>query len=226
MSILEFPPVESADENGLVAIGGDLEIESLLLAYESGIFPWPISEDYPLAWFSPDPRGIIKFSDFHVSKSFKKFIKKTELIVEFNQNFETVIMNCAVAKRKDQDETWITDQLIQNYINLHRAGYAYSAETYKIENGKKYLVGGVYGVCISNFFSGESMYYSEDNASKLALYKLIEKLRSNGISWLDTQMVTPIIKDLGGSEITRNEFLKLVEKSDISKRATPILFNT
>ena len=224
MSILEFPPVDSADENGLVAIGGDLEVDSLLLAYESGIFPWPISEDYPLAWFSPNPRGVLKYENFHISKSFKKFIKKTDLHVEFNQNFETVIMNCAIAKRKDQSETWITDQLIQNYIDLHKAGHAYSAETYKTENGQKYLVGGVYGVCISNFFSGESMYYSEDNASKLALYTLMEKLNSHGISWLDTQMVTPIIKDFGGMEIPREEFLELIKSSEISKRFVPDLF--
>ena len=226
MSILEFPPVDSADENGLIAIGGDLEVDSLLLAYESGIFPWPISEDYPLAWFSPNPRGILKYENFHTSKSFKKFLKKTELHVEFNQNFETVIMNCAIAKRKDEDETWITDHLIQNYIDLHKAGYAYSAETYKIENDKKYLVGGVYGVCISNFFSGESMYYAEDNASKLALYTLMEKLNEKGISWLDTQMVTPIIKDLGGAEVSREDFLELIRKSQIKKRLVPKVFNT
>jgi leucyl/phenylalanyl-tRNA--protein transferase len=226
VSILEFPPVENADENGLVAIGGDLEIDSILLAYESGIFPWPISEDYPLAWFSPNPRGILKYDDFHLSKSFKKFLKKTDLFVEFNQNFETVIMNCAIAKRKDQDETWITDQLIADYINLHRAGFAYSAETYKIENGNKYLVGGVYGVCISNFFSGESMYYSENNASKLALYELMNKLNQNGISWIDTQMVTPVISHLGGSEISREKFLELISIADINKRIIPKIFNT
>jgi leucyl/phenylalanyl-tRNA--protein transferase len=226
MSIIEFPPVEYADENGLLAIGGDLQVDSLLLAYESGIFPWPISKEYPLAWFSPDPRGILKFEDLHISRSFKKFLAKTKLTVEFNTNFEAVIINCAMAKRKDQDETWITDDIIGHYIDLHKSGYAYSVETYMDVDGNKSLVGGMYGVCISNFFSGESMYYKEDNASKLALYTLLKKLNSHGIKWIDTQMVTPVIKDLGGSEIQRKDFLQLLEKSEIKKRELTKVFNT
>ncbi len=226
MSILKFPPVESADESGLLAIGGDLEIDSLLLAYENGIFPWPISDEYPLAWFSPNPRGVLKFSDFHCSKSFKKFIKNTSYWVEYNQNFSQVIQNCATAKRKDQDDTWITDEIIQSYIDFNSCGLAYSVETYDMIDNQKTLVGGLYGVCIGNFFSGESMFYTQDNASKFALYSLMNKLHENGIEWLDTQMVTPIIKDLGGSEVRRSDFLKMIKQADIHSRRPSQIFNT
>ena len=226
MSILKFPPVESADESGLLAIGGDLEVDSLLLAYENGIFPWPISEDYPLAWFSPDPRGILRYEDFHCSKSFKKFLKTSNYWVEYNQNFSDVIANCAKAKRKDQDDTWITDQIIQSYIDFNKCGLAYSAETYELVNGKKTLIGGLYGVCIGNFFSGESMYYAKDNASKFALYELMKKLHENGIEWIDTQMVTPVIKDLGGIEIKRSKFLEMIKQSQVESRLPSKVFNT
>ncbi|PIK16166.1 leucyl/phenylalanyl-tRNA--protein transferase [Halobacteriovorax sp. JY17] len=221
MAILNFPPIEQADENGLLAIGGDLEVKSLLKAYQGGIFPWPISEDFPLAWFAPDPRGIIDLKNFHLPKSFKKFLSRTKMTVEFNSNFESVIMNCAMAKRKEQAGTWITDQIIDGYINLHHAGYAYSVETYLYKDGRKRMVGGLYGTCIGNFFSGESMYHIEDNASKLALYTLIEKLKTMGITWLDTQMVTPVVQSMGGSEISRNEFMERLSKTDIDSASIP-----
>jgi len=225
VTILNFPPIDQADENGLLAIGGDLEVKSLLKAYQSGIFPWPISIDFPLAWFAPDPRGVIDLKDFHVSKSFKKFLARTNMKVEFNQNFESVIMNCAMAKRKDQAGTWITDQIIDSYINLHREGYAYSVETYLYKDGVKRMVGGLYGTCISNFISGESMYHIEDNASKLALYTLIEFLKAKGIEWLDTQMVTPVIKSMGGKEISRSEFMQRISQLNMDALIKPD-FNT
>jgi leucyl/phenylalanyl-tRNA--protein transferase len=209
MAIVEFPPVEDADEHGLVALGGDLEIESLLLAYSKGIFPWPINEEYPLAWFSPDPRGILAYDKLHLSTSFRKFLKKNPYEVRFNTNFEAVIRNCAVVKRADQTATWITEDLIRAYIELNIAGYAYSIETY-LENR---LVGGVYGVCINRFYSGESMFHLEDNASKVALVSLLYMLKQRDIGWLDTQMVTPVVESLGGVEIPRETFLKILEVS-------------
>ncbi len=221
MAILNFPPIHQADENGLLAVGGDLDVESLLKAYQNGIFPWPISDDFPLAWFAPNPRGIIDFEDFHVSKSFKKFINKTKMTVEFNKNFENVIINCSLANRKDQAGTWITDEIIESYIKLHKAGYAYSVETYLFKDGMKRMVGGLYGTCISHFFSGESMYHIEDNASKFALYVLIEKLKLMGITWLDTQMVTPVVQAMGGKEVERSEFMKRLSKTDIESYLIP-----
>jgi leucyl/phenylalanyl-tRNA--protein transferase len=209
MAIVEFPPVDEADEHGLVALGGDLEIESLLLAYSKGIFPWPINEEYPLAWFSPDPRGILAYDKLHLSTSFRKFLKKNPYEVRFNTNFEAVIRNCAVVKRADQTATWITEDLIRAYIELNIQGYAYSIETYLEDR----LVGGVYGVCINRFYSGESMFHLEDNASKVALVSLLYMLKQREIGWLDTQMVTPVVESLGGVEIPRETFLKILEVS-------------
>lgn len=209
MAIVAFPPVEESDEHGLLALGGDLEVDSLLLAYSQGIFPWPISEEYPLAWFSPDPRGILIFEKLHLSKSFRKFLKKNPYEIKFNTNFEAVIMNCARVKRSDQPSTWITQEIINAYIELHKLGYAYSIETYLDER----LVGGVYGVCINRFYSGESMFHLEDNASKVALVSLMYMLKQRDIGWLDTQMVTPVVESLGGVEIPRETFLQMLENS-------------
>ena len=209
MAITEFPPIDSADEHGLLALGGDLEIESLLLAYSNGIFPWPISDEYPLAWFSPDPRGILAFEKLHLSKSFRKFLKKNPYEIRFNTNFEAVIMNCAGVKRPDQASTWINKEIIDAYIKMHQQGYAYSIETYLDDR----LVGGVYGVCINRFYSGESMFHLEENASKVALVSLMYSLNQRNIGWLDTQMVTPVIEALGGIEIPRDTFLKMVNQS-------------
>jgi leucyl/phenylalanyl-tRNA--protein transferase len=212
MAIIEFPPVENSDEHGLVALGGDLELESLLLAYSKGIFPWPINEEYPLAWFSPDPRGILAYDKLRLSKSFRKFLRKNPYEVKFNCNFEAVILNCARAKRSDQNSTWITQEIIDAYIELHKQGYAYSIETYLEDR----LVGGVYGVCINRFYSGESMFHLEDNASKVALVSLMYMLKQRDILWIDTQMVTPVVESMGGVEIPRETFLKIL---DVSLRA-------
>lgn len=209
MAIIEFPDVDLADEDGLLAIGGDLELESLVLAYTHGIFPWPISKQYPLAWFSPDPRGVFEFKNLHLSKSLKKFLKKNPYEIRFNTNFEAVILNCARVERPENQGTWITSDIIDAYINLFNHGLAYSSEAYL--NNK--LVGGVYGVCLKHFYSGESMFHTEDNASKFALIALLYKLNESGISWIDTQMVTPIIANLGGSSIPRDEYLLKLKAS-------------
>lgn len=209
MAIVDFPPLEQADEHGLLALGGDLELESLLLAYTRGIFPWPISEEYPLAWFSPDPRGILAFDKLHLSKSLRKFLKKNPFEIRFNTNFEAVIRKCAQVPRSDNQGTWITQDIIDGYINLHRHGFAYCVETYLDDN----LVGGVYGVCINRFYSGESMFYTADNASKVALIALLYQLKQKDIGWIDTQMVTPVVESLGGVEITRETYLKMLEVS-------------
>lgn len=211
-----FPPIEHATEDGLVAIGGDLEIDTLETAYRQGIFPWPISVEFPLAWFSPDPRGILEFKDLHVSKSFEKFLKKNTFRVSFNQAFKDVIVACARVPRKDQPGTWITPDIVQGYVKLHEAGNAYSVEVWDEEK----LVAGVYGVCFGEFFSGESMFTIQDNASKLGLYTLCRRLESLDVGWLDTQMVTPVVENFGGTYIPRREFLAKLNSLSFQKRLT------
>jgi leucyl/phenylalanyl-tRNA---protein transferase len=203
-----FPPVETATEDGLVAVGGDLEIDTLTAAYRQGIFPWPVSVEFPLAWFSPDPRGILEFSELHLSRSFEKFVKKSPFQVSFNQNFSAVITECARAKRKGQPDTWITPEIIKGYQRLFAEGKAYSVEVWLDQE----LVGGLYGVSMGTFISGESMFMKVDNASKLALYSLINKLQAQGLTWLDTQMVTDVVQQFGGKYIPRNYFLDKLSK--------------
>ena len=209
-----FPPIESATEDGLVAIGGDLEIDTLQAAYQQGIFPWPISVELPLAWFSPDPRGMLDFSELHVPSSFKKFLKKHPYQVTFNQAFDEVIKQCAWAKRKDQPSTWITPDIIKGYEKLFKNELAYSVEVWNEDE----LVGGLYGVSMGTFFSGESMFTKEDNASKLGLYSLILHLESKGIKWLDTQMVTNVVENFGGKYLPRQVFLTYLRQVDWNKK--------
>lgn len=205
-----FPPVETATEDGLVAVGGDLEVDTLIEAYHRGIFPWPISLDFPLAWFSPDPRGLLDFEDLHISKSFTKFLKKNPFTVTFNQAFSQVIRKCAMVSRKDQPSTWITPAIIQGYEKLFSEGLAYSVDVWE-ENE---LVGGLYGVSMGEFFSGESMFMERDNASKVGLYTLLMTLEDKGLTWFDTQMVTPVVEQFGGNYFDREDFLKRLESVD------------
>jgi leucyl/phenylalanyl-tRNA--protein transferase len=202
-----FPPVETADENGLVAVGGDLELDTLLLAYKKGIFPWPICQDHinknlPMTWFSPDPRGVLDFKHLHLSRSFKKFLKKSPFKVTFNKNFSDVINQCAQSPRRDHLSTWISPEIKDSYTQLFNAGYAYSVEVWEDEK----LVAGVYGVSMGSFISGESMFSLSDNASKQGLYSLVRQLESRGLSWMDTQMVTSVVDQFGGRYISRRDF--------------------
>ncbi|MBT3982645.1 MAG: leucyl/phenylalanyl-tRNA--protein transferase [Bacteriovoracaceae bacterium] len=208
MPIIEFPPVESATEDGLLAIGGDLEIPSLVLAYTQGIFPWPISSTYPLAWFSPNPRGILFYKDLYISRSLKKAFNKSDHFISVDTCFDEVISRCANSgNRKLEGGTWITDEIQSAFRLFHRAGYAHSVEV-KDEGGK--LIGGLYGVFMKGVFSGESMFFESDNASKFALIWVMEFLYQNGIEWMDTQMVTPVVKSLGGSEYPRENYIELL----------------
>ena len=218
MRRIVFPPIETATEDGLVAIGGDLEVDTLITAYQQGIFPWPISLEHPLAWFSPNPRGILELSELHLSKSFSKFLKKNPYQVTFNQSFSEVINQCAQTYRKDQHSTWITPYIIEGYEKLFKQELAYSVEVWE---GTE-LVAGLYGVCMGDFVSGESMFTKEDNASKYALYSLILRLKDKGIQWLDTQMVTPVVEGFGGKYISRPEFLQMLSKKDWTRKRSEI----
>lgn len=203
-----FPPVEAATEDGLVAVGGDLQADTILEAYSRGIFPWPLSPEFPLAWFSPDPRGILEFKDMHVPKSLVKFLKKSPFDIKHDTSFAEIIRLCAIVPRKDQPSTWITPDIIHGYTTLFEQGYAWCCGAWM---GQR-LVGGLYGVKLGAFRSGESMFTLEDNAGKAALLAATERFQLEGISWMDTQMVTPVVRGLGGKEIDRKVFLAMLKK--------------
>ena len=221
MSVV-FPPIESASEEGLLAIGGDLSQETLLSAYSQGIFPWPISKETPLTWFSPDPRGVLHLENFHLPKSFKKFLKKTNMIVKYNTNFEKVLLACAHTPRKNEQGTWITSEMLRGYNHFFNQGNAYSVEVYLDDK----LVGGLYGVCIGGYVSGESMFHTETNASKVSLHALVTSLKHVGISWIDTQMVTPILASMGAQEITRKLFIEKLNQVINKKLGKEKIFAT
>ena len=211
MAIENFPPLELADENGFLCVGGDLEVESLLLAYRSGIFLWPF-DDQHLTWFAPPKRSVLFFDELHISKSLKKFERQNRdrITYTINERFREVITKCSELKnRGEQKGTWIIPQMIDGYTKLFEEGYAISVETYY--DGE--LVGGIYGVYIEKMFAGESMFYRETNGSKLALLKCIEYLKERGTTWLDCQMTTPLLASFGAREITRDEFMTLLRKS-------------
>jgi len=205
---LEFPHPKYSEPTGLLAIGGDLKIERLLLAYKNGIFPW-YSEGNPILWFSPDPRLILLPRQLRVSKNLGKVIKSQKFKVKFDTCFEDVIFRCAKIRRKNQDGTWITNEMVDAYIKLHEEGLAHSVESFY--EGE--LVGGLYGVSLGAVFFGESMFYSLNNASKVALYYLVQSLESWKFDFIDSQIPTDHMKSLGAREIDRDSFLKMLQKS-------------
>ncbi len=204
---LSFPPVETADENGFLAIGGDLSIERLLEAYRHGIFPWYNDED-PICWWSPDPRFVLFPGQLHVSDSMKQVIRRKQFRYSFNTVFEEVIKACSSVKRKDADGTWINDDMINAYTRLYKLGYACSAEAW--HNDK--LVGGLYGVRLGTLFFGESMFSLMTNASKFAFIKLVQQLKEEGVQLIDCQMYTSHLESLGAVMITRQHFIELLKE--------------
>ena len=206
---LAFPPIERAltEPNGLLAIGGDLSTDRLLSAYSSGIFPW-FSEEDPLMWWSPDPRAIIDIKELRINRTLAKAIRKAPYTITLNQDFTQVIQLCADAPFRT-DETWILDDMQAAYINLHEQGHAHSIEVWQTnEVNEKVLVGGLYGVAINGFFSGESMFYKQSNASKFALIALGELLKSINTDFIDCQLLNPFLEDMGAKEISREQFLQ------------------
>jgi leucyl/phenylalanyl-tRNA---protein transferase len=203
---LYFPPVENADEHGILAIGGDLSPERLLLAYRSGIFPW-FNEEDPIIWWSPDPRFVMFPSQLKVSKSMKQVIKKNVFHITFDHAFREVITACQTVKRHGQQGTWITEDMLESYYELHRLGFAHSVEAWR--NGK--LVGGLYGVSIGRAFFGESMFAKESNASKIAYITLVQKLEKLNFQMIDCQVYTEHLESLGAVEIPRQEFIIALE---------------
>lgn len=202
---IAFPPIEHAliEPNGLLAVGGDLSPDRIIHAYKHGIFPWFGSND-PLMWWSPDPRAIIYTDKVRVNKSLRKFLVKSTYSITFNQAFERVITACADENYR-QDGTWILPEMNAAYSALHKRGFAHSVEVWQ----KHELVGGLYGVAINGYFSGESMFHRAPNASKQALVALCEKLQSQGVNFIDCQMQNPFLASMGCVEISRDEFLSL-----------------
>jgi len=203
---LIFPPVELAliEPNGLLAYGGDLSAQRLLLAYSSGIFPW-FSQDEPIMWWSPDPRGVLPLDNFKCSKSLRKFARNCDYHITINSAFDQVIDICAVIPRNDSG-TWITNDMMNAYKNLHRLGHAHSVEVWS----EDVLVGGLYGIIVGKVYCGESMFHKTANASKLAMLFLVEYLKSQGAEFIDCQMQNPHLASLGCIEVPRSSFLTML----------------
>jgi leucyl/phenylalanyl-tRNA--protein transferase len=203
-----FPDPNLADDHGLLAVGGDLRPERLVLAYANGIFPW-YSDGDPIMWWSPDPRLILYPENFKVSKSLRQTLRNGNFEIKYDTDFGNVIDYCAKIPRNGEEGTWITDEMKKAYIDLHRTGFAHSVETYR--DGK--LVGGLYGVSLGKAFFGESMFHLERDASKVALYNLIEKIKGWNFRFIDAQIETNHLKSLGAVTISRAEYLNILEEA-------------
>lgn len=202
-SKIEFPKVSNASEEGILAIGGDLSPERLLLAYKSGIFPW-FENDEPILWWSPNPRFVLFPEQLKISKSMKQVLRNSNFVVTVNQAFKEVITECSKAKREGQQGTWITQNMIEAYIKLHELGYATSVEVWL--NSK--LVGGLYGVDVGNgVFCGESMFAKVSNASKVGF---ITFTQNTNYKLIDCQVYTSHLESLGAEEIAREDFLEFL----------------
>ena len=204
---LVFPPPELADDDGLLAIGGDLSVERLILAYSMGIFPW-YSDNDPILWWSPDPRLVLIPAELKVSRSLRQTINKGIYRVTTNTAFEDVIRNCATIRRKGQGGTWITDDMIKAYVRLHKAGYAHSVESWADDE----LAGGFYGVMMGKAFFGESMFAKKTDASKVAFATYAARLAEKSFELIDCQVSTEHMKRFGAKEIARAEFMKLLQE--------------
>ncbi len=202
---LIFPPVELADDDGVLALGGDLSPDRLILAYKSGIFPW-YNEGEPIIWYSPNPRMILIPKHLKISKSMQQIIRKEKFTVTFNQNFSEVIENCKSIKRLDQNGTWITSEMQKAYKKLNKLGFAKSVEVWQDQK----LVGGLYGIDLGSIFCGESMFSKMANASKIAFIYLTKKLEKENYSLIDCQVYNAHLESLGAKEIPRNEFIKML----------------
>lgn len=203
---LWFPPVENSLEDGLLAMGGDLSLERLLLAYKKGIFPW-YDGDVPL-WWCPNPRFVLFPLHLKVSKSMRQLIKRNTFSFTVNQDFKAVIHNCKNTSRAGQQGTWITNEVEQAYINLHEKGFAHSAEAW-LNNE---LVGGLYGIRLGKVFFGESMFSLVSNASKFAFISYVEQLIKEGVLLIDCQVYTEHLERLGAEMINRSNFINLLKK--------------
>jgi leucyl/phenylalanyl-tRNA--protein transferase len=202
---LYFPPVEEASYEGILAIGGNLSVDRLLLAYRNGIFPW-FNEDEPILWWAPPERMVVAPSLYKVSKSIRNLLNQNKFKVTFNQNFHEVILGCQQIERKGQDGTWLSDTFIESYTKLHDMEIAKSVEVWQNDE----LVGGLYGVDLGHVFCGESMFSKVPNASKIAFVTLINYLKENNYKLLDCQVHNDHLEKLGAFEISRETFMNVL----------------
>jgi len=203
-SELYFPPVNTASE-GILAFGGDLSSERLVLAYQSGIFPW-FEEDQPIIWWAPNPRMVLFFDELNISKSMRNILNRNAFRITFNQEFRTIITSCQQSKREGQTGTWITNDMIEAYCTLHEMGIAKSVEVWQNEE----LVGGLYGIDLGHIFCGESMFSKVSNASKVAFITLAKELQSKKYQLLDCQVYNEHLESLGCREIPREQFMAVL----------------
>lgn len=203
---LEFPPVELAGPDGLLAMGGDLSTERLLLAYRNGIFPW--YDEEPILWWCPDPRFVLFPDELRISKHTRSLIRKQAFEFTINKDFSSVIQHCKAIDRPGQFGTWITDEVEAAYTKLHELGYAHSAEVWK--DGE--LVGGLYGIRLGNIFFGESMFSKESNASKFAFTSYVQYLQKEGVKLIDCQVYTEYLESLGARMIEGSDFQTMLRE--------------
>ncbi|MBK8442513.1 MAG: leucyl/phenylalanyl-tRNA--protein transferase [Sphingobacteriales bacterium] len=207
---LAFPPPHYAEADGLLAVGGDLSTERLLLAYKKGVFPW-FNPDEPILWWSPDPRCVLLPSQVLISKSMRQVLRRGQFIFSFDNDFETVIRLCQ-APRAYSDSTWISEEIIEAYCKLHELGYAHSLEVRLADSGA--LVGGLYGVSLGKAFFGESMFSKVSNASKAAFIMLAQWAQEQQFSMVDCQMHTAHLERLGATMLQRSLFLKMLLRNN------------
>ncbi|MEK6478483.1 leucyl/phenylalanyl-tRNA--protein transferase [Catalinimonas sp. 4WD22] len=205
---LNFPPVEEAEDWGGLALGGDLSPDRLLLAYRSGIFPW-YDIGQPIIWHAPDPRFVMFPDKLKVSKSMQPIFNQQRFRVTLDTEFRAVIRNCQKTRRKGQQGTWITDEMLEAYCYLHELGYAHSVEVWQ----KNKLVGGLYGVSLGSIFFGESMFSKLSNASKTGFITLVWELQKRKFSLIDSQVHTPHLESMGAEEISRKKYMKLLKQA-------------
>lgn len=206
-----FPdPALMKNDTDIIALSQYLHADLLMDAYIHGIYPWPSEDEDYIPWFCPAMRGVLDFEDYRMPKSFQRWIRNQskDLEVYFQKDFDHILHHCAHIQRKDQEESWITPKMILAYEELFNQGHILCCGIYK----ENQLVAGLYGVDMNHVFSGESMFTTITNGSKFALYHLVEFLKTQNRSWMDTQMVTPMIEQFGGKEIPRHEFLLRLKK--------------
>ena len=217
---IDFPPAWLARSDGLLCIGGDLHPKRLILAYQNGIFPW-FSKNEPILWWSPDPRLVLFPREIKASRSLKKNIRKHQFSITFDHAFEETIKACAAPRQAENEGTWLVDEMIEAYVELHHMGIAHSVETWC--QGK--LVGGLYGLSLGKSFFGESMFHTHTDASKAALVFLANHLACHGFDLIDCQVTSEHLLSLGAREIPRQTFLKILKRS-VHAKVDPILWNT